>query len=61
MQLILSVGDKVLDKVTINARRTKEGDYLPAQKRLLLFKHQLSILALKGQPVFYLLASSKMK
>lgn len=61
MQLILSVDDKVLDKVTINARRTKEGDYLQAQKRLLLFKHQLSILALKGQPVFYLIAGSKMK
>ncbi|RYY00896.1 MAG: hypothetical protein EOO53_20800 [Gammaproteobacteria bacterium] len=61
MQLILSVGDKVLDKVTINAGRTKEGDYLQAQKRLLLFKHQLSILALNGQPVFYLIAGSKMK
>lgn len=61
MQLILSVDNKVLDKVTINARRTKEGDYLQAQKRLLLFKHQLSIIALKGQPVFYLIAGSKMK
>jgi hypothetical protein len=61
MQLILSIDDKVLDKVTINARRTKDGDYLQAQKRLLLFKHQLSIIALKGQPVFYLTAGSKMK
>ncbi|NTS42747.1 hypothetical protein HRG84_17745 [Flavisolibacter sp. BT320] len=61
MQLILSVDDKVLDKVTINSRRTKDGDYLQAQKRLLLFKHQLSIIALKGQPVFYLIAGSKMK
>ncbi|RYZ82568.1 MAG: hypothetical protein EOP04_21780 [Proteobacteria bacterium] len=61
MQLILSIDDKVLDKVTINARRTKDGDYLQAQKRLLLFKHQLSIIALKGQPVFYLSAGSKIK
>ena len=61
MQLILSVDEKVLDKVTINSRRTKDGDYLQAQKRLLLFKHQLTIAALKGQPVFYLVAGSKMK
>lgn len=61
MQLILSVDGKVLDKVTINARRAKDEDYLQAQKRLLLFKQQLSILALKGEPVFYLTAVSKMK
>ena len=59
MQLVLSVGLKVLEKVLLNTNRSKDKDYIHAQKRLLLTKHGLSIAALKGAPIFYIEAFSK--
>lgn len=59
MQIVLSVGNKVLDKIPINVQRSKNQDYINAQKRLLLNKHKLSIAALRDEPSFYLEAYSK--
>jgi hypothetical protein len=59
MQLVLSVGIKVLDRIKLNPAKVKDEDYLQAQKRLLITKHELSIAALQAKPVFYMEAASK--
>jgi hypothetical protein len=59
MQLVLSVGRKVLDRIKLNPAKVKDEDYLQAQKRLLITKHELSIAALQGKAVFYMEAASK--
>ena len=59
MQLVLSVGSKVLDRIKLNPDFSKDEDYIDAQKRLLITKHELSIIALQAQPVFYIEVHSK--
>ena len=61
MNLVLSVGNKVLAITPIDASRMYDTDYLQARKRLLKVIHRFSILALKEEPVFYLSVRSKMQ
>jgi hypothetical protein len=59
MQLVLSVAGKELDRIKLSKEFYKDEDYLSAQKRLLLTKHELSIIALQEKPSFYIEAISK--
>lgn len=59
MQLVLSIGGKVLDRVGLDNALYQDEDYLQSFTRLLLTKNELSILALKEAPVFYIEVPSK--
>ena len=61
MQLVLSVGGRVLDRVELKQEFSKDEDYIDAQKRLLLAKHELAIIALLTPPEFYIEVSSRLK
>ena len=61
MQLVLSVGGKVLDTVELKKEFFKDEDYIYALRRLLLFKHKLAILALLTPPEIYIEVPSKAK
>jgi hypothetical protein len=59
MQLVLTIGNKVLDIIAIDPKLAKDDDFLCAMKRLLIAKHELAIIAHQQEPVFYLQAPSK--
>jgi len=58
MQLVLSVAGKILDSVAIDPKRLLDNDYLDSLRRLLLIKNELSIIALRDEPEFYVEAPS---
>ena len=60
MQLVLSIGDKVLDVVPLQPEKVKADGYLAALCRLLVVKHELTILAHLREPTFYIEVSSTM-
>lgn len=47
MQLVLSVGNKVLDRVDIKPDLSKDEVYLQLIRRLLIVKNELSIISLR--------------
>lgn len=59
MQLVLSVGSKVLDRVAIKPELSKDEEYLQSVRRLLTIKNELSIIALQEDPTFYIEAESQ--
>lgn len=59
MQLVLSVSGKVLDRVNMDPTLYKDEEYLQSLRRLLLTKNELSILALKEEPVLYIEVPSR--
>ena len=54
MRLVLSVGNKILDSLKIDPIRAKDNDYIKSLCRLLVVKHELTILAHQEEPNFYL-------
>jgi hypothetical protein len=60
MELVLSIGDKVLDRIPLKAELTGDDEYMTAMQRLLLVKHELAIIAHQQDPIFYIEASSGM-
>lgn len=58
MQLVLSIGDRVLDRVELKADLASNDDYLYSMRRLLITKKELAIIALQQEPVFYIEAVS---
>ncbi len=59
MQLVLSVGNKVLDRVELRADLSNDDEYLHSVKRLLIIKNELFIIALQDEPTFYIEVASK--
>jgi hypothetical protein len=60
MQLVLSVGNKVLDRVEIRPDLSKNDDYLQSVRRLLITKNELFIIALQKDPTFYIEVESQL-
>lgn len=60
MQLVLSIGDKVLDRMAIKPDLIGDTDYIAAMQRLLLVKNGLALLAHLQEPTFYFEAPSSM-
>ena len=54
MQLVLAVGDKVLDRFQINPELIESQDYIEAMQRLMLIKNELAVLAHLQEPIFYI-------
>lgn len=60
MQLVLSIGSKVLDRVDIKPELATNEEYLDALRIAMLVKHELTLLAFLQEPSFYLEVSSSM-
>lgn len=58
MQLVLSVGDKVIDAVPLQRELIGDTEYLAAKRRLLAAKNELTLLAYVQEPTFYIEAVS---
>ena len=60
MQLVLCVGDKELDRITLNQEIVNDQDYINSMQRLLIVKNELALLAFQKDPIFYIEAPSGM-
>ena len=60
MQHVLSVGNKVLDRVELKPDLLNDEEYLQSVRRLLIVKNELSIIALQVDPIFYIEAESQL-
>ncbi len=49
-----TVGNRALDRIILSAELSNDDEYICAQKRQLIVKHELTILALQEAPCFIL-------
>ena len=60
MQLVLSIGSKVLDRVDIKPELAFDEEYLDSLRIAMLVKNELTLLAFLQEPSFYIEVSSRM-